>query len=455
MLKLRTERAAIAMSLLAASGLLAGGLVIVTTSDDRLLHPAGGVKPPTVQTTRAATTTTQAPPLPAAAPPEALVELWQHTPGGCLSVRYQGREIYEQNADEAVVPASVTKILTGYAALELLGADTRLSTVVRGPVPDAGIVRGDIALVGGGDPVLGSNAWATARSVPLHTSLDTLADRIVERGVTTVEGGVVGVEDRYDSLRIVPSWPRRLVADGESGPLSALLVNDGFQVWGHPGVPFSSPPQGAAEALTELLEVKGVTVTGTPTTGAAPSAEVSELARVESPPVSELVAAMLRHSDNETAELLVKEIGFRQRNSGTTAAGSEAITAVLAAQGWPVDASVVADGSGLSDAARVTCRLLTTVLAEAEPIVESLSVAGEIGTLENRFGDAGVHGRLRAKTGSLNGIAALAGSLPGRAGPVTFSYVVNGLPAGATGRPLQDALAEAIAEVSLSPPPSG
>ena len=381
----------------------------------------------------------------------AVSPIWAETPVGCISVVAGDITLYEANPATKVVPASVTKLLTAATALETLGADTRLRTSVRasGP-PVSGVVTGDLWLVGGGDPVLGTNAWASqmpGQARP-YTSLDTLADRVVGAGVRRVSGRVVGDETRYDADRYVDTWPTRLVTDGEAGPLSALVVNDGFRVWGHPGVPFSDPPSDAAGLFTRLLADRGVAVSGRPAAGTA-AAEAVDIAVTDSPPVAQLVHAMLRDSDNGTAELLLKEIGLRTFRLGSTAAGARGVEDTLRRGGVPMDGVIIADGSGLSDAARLTCRAVTGLLIRRfADLYPRLPVGGRDGTLARRFVDIG--GAIRAKTGSLDGTAALAGYADNASGAtLSFAYIVNGLPEGASARRLQDELARAI----VSTPP--
>ena len=438
------------------AALLAGGVAAAT---DALRNDPG--TPPSTPTTTApsaptTTATTSAPPSTTAAPASlpaisALERVWSRTPEGCVAVAAGGRILYERAAATPLAPASVTKVLTAAGALEILGPDTRFTTVLRGRQPIEGVIEGDVLLVGGGDPVLGTDAWASARDVPLHTSLDALADQLVVAGVTAINGSIVGDESRYDRDRTVDSWPRRLVADGESGPLSALMVNDGFRVWGHPGVPFANPPEESASLFAELIGARGIAVQGGRAADretAAALGPAAELANVESAPIGDLVGVMLRESDNETAELLLKEIGFRVSGEGTTRAGAAAVRDLLSRRGLPIDGVVIADGSGLSDDARVTCQALLATLTAEPGVVERLAIAGATGTLRNRFANAAVAGRLRGKTGSLNGIATLAGTISSPDGPVTFSYVINGLPTGVTGRSLQDAMVDALAQVA-------
>lgn len=362
------------------------------------------------------------------------------------------RVLFEAGPDFPVVPASLTKLLTAAAALEAIGEDARLRTSVRASTPATdGVVAGDLWLVGGGDPVLGTDAWADQLGVdpPLHTSLDRLADGLAATGVRQVNGAVLGDESRYDAVRYVDTWPRRLIEDGEGRPMSALSVNDGFRVWGHPGIPFDDPPAQAAAIFSDLLAARGILVAGAARAGRSTPGAV-ELAGIDSPPVGELVHRMLRDSDNGTAELLVKEVGLRRSAAGSTRAGVQAIRSLLDNDGVPLDGVTIADGSGLSEANRLTCSAITRLLGgRARDLSGRLSVAGRDGTLVRRFRDTPLAGRIRAKTGSLDGVAALAGYADNTTGAtLTFSIIINALPSGVTGRGTLDAAVAAFVNVA-------
>lgn len=310
----------------------------------------------------------------------ALDAIWNETPGGCLTVRSGEKVLYEANPEKVVAPASVTKLLTAVAVLEALGQETRLRTsVLSGAAPIDGVVAGNLWLAGGGDPVLGTDAWArrSGDQTPLYTSLDALADRVVAAGVRRVAGGVVGDDRRYDRDRYVDTWPARLIADGEAGPLSALTVNDGFRVWGHPGVPFADPPTGAAALFTELLAARGVVVVRPPSSDAAGGSVA--IAGIDSPSVGDLVHAMLRDSDNGTAELLVKELGLRAFGDGSTVAGVRVLRDVLRRAGAEEVNEIRARRTDLADAeASVTATLGPTraALQEARRAASGVVDAG-------------------------------------------------------------------------------
>lgn len=370
----------------------------------------------------------------------------------CLMVLSGTDVVFERNPDVPVVPASVMKLLTATAVLHELDLNERLRTPVLSTAPvDGGVVDGDLYLVGGGDPVLGTADWAAhfPRQPRLYTPMESLADRLVAAGVREVRGRVVGDDGRYDRERYVPSWPGRYIDDNETGPLSALFVNDGFATWDGPDpqdTPWDDPPRDAAAMLTTLLRQRGVVIAGEPASGSVPPA-ATEVAAIESPTIAALVTAMVNDSDNGTAELFVKELGLRGKGVGSSAAGAEAIVESLTAQGLPTPGVVVHDGSGLDHSNLVTCRLLAAILLRtdpASPIQAGLPIAAQTGTLSKRFLATPVAGHLRAKTGSITGVMSLAGFADGRDGPLTFVQVLNGVGRYADGREIQDALGAAL-----------
>lgn len=418
--------------------------------------------PPSVATTTSATSTTAAAPATGAAPlaaaavppaPRASSELlrtlgvtWSKTPAAsCVMVAEGARVVFERNPDRPVTPASTMKLLTATAVLQRLDPASRLVTpVLAAAAPDAtGTVNGDLWLVGGGDPVLGTSAYRAhfSRQPRLINGIEALADRVVAAGVRHVTGRVVGDDGRYERRRYLPTWPARYVRSNETGPLSALGVNDGFERWS-PDVPFADPAAGAAAVLNELLRQRGVRVDGLPGSGTAAPGAI-ELASLPSPTIGELVGQMLLDSDNDTAELLLRELGLRVLGQGTTDAGRRVAVDTLARLGLPMRNVRMIDGSGLDPANRVTCRLLVALVTSSPvraTIAAAVPVAGSTGTLRKRFLDTPVAGRLRAKTGSIAGVASLVGWADSTAGRgYTFAYVENGVTARQGGH-LQDEL---------------
>lgn len=383
---------------------------------------------------------------------QSLESLAATSPGSeCLLVTEGDRVLYDRASNEPLAPASGMKLLTATALLARVDADERLRTsVVAARAPTGGIVEGDLWLVGGGDPVLGTSDWAAGhlRQPALFTPLEELADAVVAAGVSEVRGRVIGDESRYDHVRYVETWPERYLLDNEIGPLSALSVNDGFAEWEPLDVPYAEPAVGAAGVLTDLLRQRGVVVAGDAASGPAPGSS-APIAAIDSPTMADLVGQMLRESDNGTAELLLKELGLRLGGEGSTAAGRAAVSSTLASLGLPTEGLVVADGSGLDPGNRVTCRLLHEVLEAADDgdaLDRGLAVAGVTGTLARRFVDTPVSGQLRGKTGSIRGVASLSGYVATRdGGELTFSSIQNGIDRFDDGLPFQDALGAVLA----------
>lgn len=357
----------------------------------------------------------------------------------CAAVSLDGVLVGARNADQVVIPASTLKILVAAVAVDVLGADFTYTTRVAGPAPAGGVVDGDVYLIGGGDPLLSGDWYASSnldRFPPFHTtSLDELARRLAAAGVTEIRGAVRGDGSRYDDEMYVDSWGGG-VAGLEAGPYDALLVNDA-RVRGD-DQRSADPNEAGAREFVRLLGEQGVVVSGGAGTGQAPDG-ASELATIESAPLSSVVAEMLTNSDNNTAELMVKEIGFAASGAGTRQAGLDAIVATIA--GWGIDTAGLAlgDGSGLSLDDRITCAQLLAVLRHTGfdgPVGQGLAVAGQTGTLVDIFVDTPVAGRLRGKTGTLNNppfdadppaVKALAGYLPvDGGGSIEYVLVLNG-----------------------------
>jgi D-alanyl-D-alanine carboxypeptidase/D-alanyl-D-alanine-endopeptidase (penicillin-binding protein 4) len=297
------------------------------------------------------------------------------------------------------------------------------------------------------------------------TSLDRLADDVVASGVKQVTGGVVGDGSRYDDEFFGPGW-----GDGveglEGGPYDALMVNDS-RVFGD-DLRANDPNEGAAREFIQLLEARGVVVQGEASSGTAPAGAV-EIASIDSAPLSAVVAEMLGNSDNNTAELIVKELGRTDTSVGNREAGLEVIRRQLVDWGVNVDSVVLADGSGLSLDNRITCAALAAVVERYDsdsPIGKGLPVAGQTGTLSDVFVDHPVAGRLTGKTGTLNNppfnvdppaVKALAGYLPVEGGgEVEYVLILNGptISDQSEYRPIWNRLADTLNSYPAGPAPA-
>jgi D-alanyl-D-alanine carboxypeptidase/D-alanyl-D-alanine-endopeptidase (penicillin-binding protein 4) len=370
----------------------------------------------------------------------------------CMEVTVGGHVVYQHQAATGLLPASNLKLLTALAALRRLGPAARLSTTARFAPPRGGVVDGPLWLVGGGDPLLVSAGFrATEREFTWAkepgTALEALADKVKAMGVNTITGGVMGDDSRYDSERALPTWKPSYLSDGEIGAVGALVVNGGFVSFGlH--VPTPAPATEAAATFTSLLAERGIRVFGHAGHGSvAPGA--TGAVSIESLPLSDIVGVMLRESDNLSAELLTKELGYRYGGAGTWAAGTKVIVDTLRAAGLPMAGVTLHDGSGLDRGDRATCAVLIATLgAGGANLAGALPLAAKEGSLAQRLIGHPSAGRLRAKTGSLEGVAALTGTLVPSHSPapaLDFALLVNNIPSDAFGRLFEDMVADVLA----------
>lgn len=333
--------------------------------------------------------------------------------GSCAAISVDGVLSLSDGISTPVTPASTLKFIIGAVALEIIGPGTTFTTEVKGVLTN-GVVS-SMFLVGGGDPLLAA-AWypndARYSNFPQQpaTSLDVLADATRSAGVTQITGNVIGDGSRYEPELYPPTWPISFRAI-EGGPIGALVVNDSL-VFGQQSRS-ADPAIGAASEFARMLLERGVTIAGSATSGQTP-AGTATIASVTSAPLIDIVGQMLLTSDNNTAEMLLKEIGFRARSNGSRASGISVVEERMRAWGIDLTQFVIVDGSGLSRENKITCSAFLQVLerfSTNDEIVKRLPLAGTSGTLVGYFGGTALQGQLLAKTGSLTGVKGLVGFL--------------------------------------------
>ncbi len=379
-----------------------------------------------------------------------------------------GRLRYRYGAP-LVTPASTLKLLTTTAALQVLGPDHRFATRV--VTSRHGRV---ITLVGGGDPLLERRPQAEGTSpldmsgadYPARADLQTLA-RATARELRDL--GRTKVRLRFDATLFSgpsasPHWPGHYLGDDVVSRISPLWVDEGRARPGH-GERSPDPARAAADAFARALAAQKVRVVGDPKpAAAAPDAWV--LASVKSAPLAEIVQHILLVSDNEGAEVLARQTALATGRPGSFAGGAAAVRATLRDLGVDVSHARTFDGSGLSRQDRVEPETLLEVLAVASSdrhprlraVVDGLPVAGFTGSLAYRFDRTGrvALGRVRAKTGTLTGVNAYAGTVTSRDGVVmAFVAISDRTPAGRTldARARIDDIAAALASCTCAATP--
>lgn len=421
-----------------------------------------------------------------------------------------GAELAARDADHAMNLASVTKLLTSTAALATLGSGFRWRTSVYGAEPDErGAIAGELHVRGRGDPMLdaaGLRALAADVAARGVRSVDRLvldagyfddatepphfdeqpgetayfrapvasfgvARSAVTVTVTADPGGAATVRldpAPGDYVRLVnrgvTSITRgrtRLKVELKPQPDHLAIEVSGQIRWGEGRWEvrkrIDDPARFAGEVFRRALIEHGVKVRARAIGSGAVPPGATLLAAHDSAPLSEVVRQMNKLSDNYLAECVLKTLGAETRATpgpATWADGLAALRSYLAKIGMPPTGYRTGNGSGLFAATEVSARQITTLLRAAHrdyrvgpDLVASLPIGGVDGSLARRWHGRPAQGRVRAKTGTLEKVATLAGyvAIDGEH-PLGFAILVNDIPPGqrASARTAADEIIDAL-----------
>jgi len=352
----------------------------------------------------------------------------------------------------AFTPASTTKVLTALAVLSSVNPEHRFTTsVVR--------TGNDLVLVGGGDPYLAAEP-ARIPQFGIEASLETLAKRTAD---ALREAGVSEVRLSYDASlfsgpALSPGWEESYATERIVTPVSALWVDQR----GYVGEDAKSLPAPLAAAeFAEQLDDAGISVDGETREGRAP-AGATPVASVRSATVARITEHMIASSDNEAAEVLLRQAAIGAGRPGTFADGDAVVRSVAQAQGIDTTGLVLTDGSGLSRKNRIAPVTLAQAIAHAgsdarmASLIADLPTASFSGTLARRFGKSEEgRGLVRAKTGTLTGVHSLAGYVQDRNGvPIAFAVMADKAKdvSDVAAEAAIDAVASALADCTCSSP---
>ena len=348
------------------------------------------------------------------------------------------RALFESRPGTRRAPASVEKLYTMSTALLRYGPDAKLKTRVLGDgtLGDDGTYTGNLYLRGTGDPTFGSQSFTQSSYGTGSTTLK-LAVALDAAGIKRVKGRIYGDAGYFDSFPGVPDSGLRR-ASPYVGALSGLTYDR------------EASPGRAASQLKVALKGRGISVSGSTSTGPTP-ASAKQLAFSDSPPIRTIAALTLRPSDNFFAEMTIKGLGAAFGGRGSTAAGAAVVRSTVKRLG--ITPRVV-DGSGLSRSDQTSPRdvvgLLQGLTGTAEKEVfdalwDGMPVAGRNGTLYNRMRGTAAQDRCHAKTGTLSNVSALAGYCRAQGGElVAFAFLMNRVSVSAA-HELQDRMTVAVA----------
>jgi len=335
------------------------------------------------------------------------------------------------NADKRMIPASNRKLFASATIASCLGLDTQLHTEIRRD-------GDDLVIVGDGDPSLGS--WRYERT----EDFNHVADLLVQRGVTRVRDVIADVS-HFDRVTIPGSWKYGNLGSDYAAPVDAITWGES-EIANDRAVP--DPGLHAANALRDALISRGITVSGIARENTERRMWGEKIADLPSPFVAQLLTTVLKNSHNLYAEMLLK-----RASDGTydTSLARERAFATREASVNTGDFNFV-DGSGLSPDDLVTPRAIVKMLRWMnDPMRRGLwwsllAQPGNEGTLHKRL--VTLADRMRAKTGTINGVNALSGIIAMPDGHYRyFSMAANHNLDGDEAVKIMDAVVEQIARV--------
>lgn len=397
--------------------------------------------------------------------------------GGLAVLAADGTPLFTHRAGVPMTPASTLKLVVAATALDVLGAQHRFDTrfeALDEPGAD-GVLRGPLWLVGGGDPLL--------TSTELRGGIGVLQ----RLGLTQVDGPLIVDDGAFVGPEQNSNWDPADLDEGYASATSAISLdqdtvefhvtpgavgaparvtieppNDRIAIEGsvmtgsatdvsidrRPGNVFAvggniAPgktekywkpvlgiPSYVAGATVALLAGRRIEVTGGTQNGPAPLV-ARTLWLHRSQPLAAIVEEMLVHSNNHSAEQLLRILGESAKGPGTDAAGLAVERRELRRLGIVHPQLRAYDGSGLAPrdaiAPIVLARLLAAELRgpNAAVFLRSLPRVGMEGTVQYHE-LRGAFGRARAKSGHLSHVNDLAGTvLTHHHGRVTFAFLVN------------------------------
>ncbi len=398
------------------------------------------------------------------------------------------KTLYQLNANKYFIPASLIKLFTAGALLDLLPPSLKFTTrFMATTIIKDSVLKGDLYLEGGGDPGFVSE------------SLWNLVNNLKRNGLKTIEGDLIVDDSRFDQERKGDRLPKPSHSSYDA-PVGALSFNwNTANIYLNPGKQKLDPlritidpsplyfknienltkttktkknqknifvqrkeshlreslkitgslPLNSPEILIyrnilspaiwtgwnaiSFLKQRGIHVTGQVKRGKMPN-KAKVLAKWESRPLTEHIKLMMKYSNNFMVEMLIKNMVVELTGkTGNLKDGLKIIKKHIKSLNIEPDKYTMIQASGLSRKNKVTPEHLLTALKywlnhPLQPEFESaLPIAGEDGTLKKYFKSSRLKGRIHAKTGSINGVTGLAGYLTTKNGEKKmFVFLFNG-----------------------------
>jgi D-alanyl-D-alanine carboxypeptidase/D-alanyl-D-alanine-endopeptidase (penicillin-binding protein 4) len=337
---------------------------------------------------------------------------------GLLAVDTQsGNVLYARKPDDAFMPASTLKVVTGSVALATLGPDFTFKTQVA-TIPDGDAAK--LVLIGGGDPLLGADDLEAAAAAVAAANVGPISEIDADTSL-------------FDQEPYGYGWTIDDIPEAYAAPISALCFEDNVME----RTPLPDPTMFALKLFESALRANGVDVQDDVPTAIVtdpPATPYTMLWTHPSQPLSWYLARMWYPSDNLIAETLIKTLGVaRHGPPGTAENGAKLETDWLHSIGINTKRNTaISDGSGVSIYDRLSPRTLVKIFQVdwkgqyRDIVLAALPEAGVRGTLQHSFLGTPAERHTFAKDGNRLFASSLAGYLMSRKhGTITFAFMVD------------------------------
>ena len=329
--------------------------------------------------------------------------------------------LYKVNEHQMLRPASTMKLLTAITAIDKLGGSYQFRTQLyyTGKVEDH-TLTGDLYCVGGFDPRFNID------------DMNAFVESIRCMGVDTIRGSIVADRSMKDADLLGEGW----CWDDDNPPLSPLTIGRNTQF---------------VDRFIRQLVDDGVVLDVRVSDGTLPDSAFHLCSRFHS--IDQLLLRMMKQSDNFYAEAMFYQLAAHQGHRPARAKDAAAIVKRLISKvGLGHRPYRIADGSGLSLynylSADLEVRLLRYAYRNSTVylhLLPSLPVAGSDGTLRNRMRGSFAADNVKAKTGTLEGVSALAGyCTAANDHRLCFSIINQGVMHTSNARRFQDRVCNAL-----------
>lgn len=406
--------------------------------------------------------------------------------------------ICEHRSHYSIIPASTMKLVTTATALELLGPNFQFETKlqIEGKIDEKGLLNGNLYIVGGGDPTLGSEFLGNTNF------LNYWVNAIKKVGINKINGSIIADESLFDNEGINARWIWEDIGNYYAAPTYAISYKDNMvriqfktgevgstpkiqkttpyiadltfennlkcSVWGRDSAYFYGAPRSnhrviygeipanrntftskmdlpnpgllLATHLHEKLVERGVEITQLPTYQLKKGGNRKTIYTHVSPTLDKIIKVINFKSNNHYAEHVFRYLALQKKDVASTSGAMQVIRTFWNSKKLPIQELFMYDGSGLSPSNAVSANFFVGLLTYMKNqstystvFYNSLPTAGETGTIAWILKNTPLQGKLHAKSGSINRVRCYAGYIDISGKSYAFAVMTNNY----TGNPRQ------------------